>query len=88
MQINNNVSILKSQLTKRVGTELNLTVNESYSSKVPKYKNYTGKLIYASTNTLGLEVPLGATGTFVKSFTYNEIISGKVQINNMEEDRD
>ena len=62
-----------------------MTVNESYSSKIPKYKNYTGKLVYVSANTFGLEVKIGATGKMIKSFTYNEIISSKVHINNMEE---
>lgn len=80
---------LKNKLNSYMGEELDLTVNENYTSKIEnkRYKKYHGTLKYISANMIGVEIKIGI-GKAIKSFTFNDILIDRVKIDTFEEEQE
>lgn len=49
-----------------------------------RYTHYQGKFLSISTNLFTIEMPLGKTNKAIKSFPINDVIIGKITINNLD----
>ena len=56
------------------------TVTVSENTGNQKYTHYQGKFLSISSNIFSIEIPLGKTNKTIKSFPLNDILIGKISI--------